>query len=127
MILAASSVLGGMIAPNQEIKYYHLFSPIIIAACCVLPTCVTFYRKEPTVGQYIIRQIIEIALIEAVVMFLVSVPEGANHILFHLILGAVIIVIYLLAMVMMWLEKKLQSKNLTEQLIKFQMKYSEEQ
>ena len=46
---------------------------------------------------------------------------------YNLILGAVIIVIYLLAMVMMWLEKKLQSKNLTEQLIKFQQKYSEEQ
>ena len=120
MILAASSIFGGMIAPDQEIKYYHLFSPIIIAACCVLPTCVTFYKKEPTVGQYIIRQIIEIILIEAVVLFLVSVPEGVDKILFYVVLGAVILVIYLLAMVMMWLEKYLESKKLTEQLINFQ-------
>ena len=121
MILAASSILGGVIAPDQEIKYYHLLSPIIIAACCVLPTCATFYTKEPTPGQFIIRQIIEIALIEAVVVFLVSVPEGADAVWFRIVLGAVVIMIYLLAMVMMWLEKKLQSKKLTQQLRQFQM------
>ena len=120
MILAATAILGGMIAPEQEIKPRHLLSPIIIAACCVLPTCVTFYRKEPTPIQYIIRQIIEIILIEAVVLFLVSVPEGVDKILFYVVLGAVILVIYLLAMVMMWLEKYLEYKKLTEQLINFQ-------
>ena len=121
MILAATAILGGMIAPEQAIKPRHLLSPIIIAACCVLPTCVTFYRKEPTPLQYIIRQIIEIILIEAVVIFLVAVPEGADPLLFRIILGSVVIIIYLLAMVMMWLEKKLESMKLTEQLKQFQM------
>ena len=121
MILAASSILGGIIAPDQEIKYYHLFSPIIISACCVLPTFATFYTKEPTPKQFIIRQLIEIVLIEAVVMFLVSVPKGADALGFRIILGAVVIVIYLLAMVMMWLEKKMQANKLTEQLKQFQM------
>ncbi len=120
VILAASSIFGGIIAPEQEIKYYHLLSPIIIAACCVLPTCATFYKKEPTPRQFVIRQIIEIILIEAVVMFLVSAPEGADKTLFYIALAVVVIVIYLLAMVMMWLEKKLQSKKLTEQLKQFQ-------
>ena len=53
-------------------------------------------------------------------MFLVSAPEGADKTLFYIALAVVVIVIYLLAMVMMWLEKKLQSKKLTEQLKQFQ-------
>ena len=93
MILAASSVLGGMIAPEQEIKYYHLISPIILAACCVLPSCVGFNKKEPTVGQFIIVQIVRLALTEGIVMLLVSVPEGVDKTVFYISLGAIIIVI----------------------------------
>lgn len=121
MILAAISIFGGIIAPDQEIKYYHLFSPIIISACCVLPTFATFYTNEPTPKQFIIRQLIEIVLIEAVVMFLVSVPEGTDVIMFRIILAAVVIIIYILAMLMMWLEKKMQANKLTEQLKQFQI------
>ena len=121
LILTATVVLGAIYQPDKELRYYHLLSPVILAACCVLPTCATFYTKEPTPGQFIIRQIIEIALIEAVVVFLVSVPEGADAVWFRIVLGAVVIMIYLLAMVMMWLEKKLQSKKLTQQLRQFQM------
>ena len=71
LILTATVVLGAIYQPDKELRYYHLLSPVILAACCVLPTCVTYFKKEPTPAQFIIRQIIELALIEAVVMFAV--------------------------------------------------------
>ena len=116
LILTASAVMGLVYQPDMELRYYHFFSPILIAACCVLPTCVTYYKKEPTVRQYIIRQIIELSLIELVVMLFITPPEGIEKPLFYIVLGAVIAVIYLLTMVMMWLQKVQQSKKLTEQL-----------
>ena len=67
-----------------------------------------------------ICQIIELALIEAVVMFLIPAPEGISKPVFYIVLGAVIAVIYILTMVMMWLQKVQQSKKLTEQLKNFQ-------
>ena len=106
LILTASAVMGLVYQPDME----------LIAACCVLPTCVTYYKKEPTVRQYIIRQIIELSLIELVVMLFITPPEGIEKPLFYIVLGAVIAVIYLLTMVMMWLKKVQQSKKLTEQL-----------
>ena len=109
LILTATVILGAIYQPDKELRYYHLLSPVILAACCVLPTCVTYFKKEPTAGQYIIRQIIELALIEAVVMFLISAPEGIAKPLFYVVLGAVIAVIY-------GLQKVQQSKKLTEQL-----------
>ena len=120
LILTAVAVMGSIYQPDMELRYYHLCSPIRIAACCVLPTCVTYFKKEPTAGQYIIRQIIELALIEAVVMFLISAPEGISKPVFYIVLGAVIAVIYILTMVMMWLQKVQQSQKLTEQLKNFQ-------
>ena len=103
LILTATVILGAIYQP-----------------CCVLPTCVTYFKKEPTAGQYIIRQIIELALIEAVVMLIISAPEGIAKPMFYLVLGTIIAVIYVLTMVMMWLQKVQQSKKLTEQLKNFQ-------
>ena len=120
LILTATVILGAIYQPDRELRYYHLLSPVVLAACCVLPTCVTYFKKEPTPAQFIIRQIIELALIEAVVMFLISAPEGIAKPLFYVVLGAVIAVIYVLTMVMMWLQKVQQSKKLTEQLKNFQ-------
>ena len=88
LILTATVILGAIYQPDKELRYYHLLSPVILAAC----------------------------LIEAVVMFLISAPEGIAKPLFYVVLGAVIAVIYVLTMVMMWLQKVQQSKKLTEQL-----------
>lgn len=122
MILAATAVLGGFLAPEQQLMYYNLYSPIIIAALCVLPTCVTYFKKEPTVRQYIIRDLLELALIEAVVLFLISPPKqySGNKVVFYIILGTAVMFIYLIAMLMMWLQKKLESEKLTEQLRQLQ-------
>ena len=124
LILFGSAILGGIYAPEQELHYHHLFSPIIIAAACILPTCVTYYKKEPTPVQYIIRQIIELILIEAVVMFLVQAPPkySGNEIRFYLILGIMIIIIYVFVEVMTWLQKSRQAKQLTQQLQVFLVK-----
>ena len=102
--------------------FFTLVTLILTATVilCVLPTCVTYFKKEPTAGQYIIRQIIELALIEAVVMLIISAPEGIAKPMFYLVLGTIIAVIYVLTMVMMWLQKVQQSKKLTEQLKNFQ-------
>lgn len=122
LILTASAVIGGIVAPEQELRYYHLFSPIIIAGLCILPGCLTYSKKEPTVWQYIFRFILEISLIEGIVMFLVSPPSdlGISKNLFYIILGGTVLVIYLLSMLMIWYQKYSQSQKLTQQLKKFQ-------
>lgn len=122
LILAASSILGAVTAPEQNLHYYHLLSPIIIAALCVLPTCVTFFRKEPTPLQYIIRLIIELSIIEAVVLILISPPRESTMepLQFYILLGVAVFIIYVLAALMMWWQKLRESKKLTSQLRKLQ-------
>lgn len=118
LILAASAVIGAVIAPEEELHYYQLFGPIAFAGLCVLPTCVSFFRKEPTLGQFIFRKAIELILIECIILFIISPPDDGSipALLFYVILGAVVLVIYILALLIMWLQKYRQSKKLTDQL-----------
>ena len=122
LILLGSGILGGIYAPEQELHYYHLFSPIIIAGACILPTCVTYFKKEPTPLQYIIRQVIELILIELVVINLVSPPPEYNgsKIEFYISIGCMIFIIYMIIQVLSWLKKYKQAIKLTEQLKTFQ-------
>ena len=96
LILAASAIIGAVIAPAEELHYYQLFGPMAFAGLCVLPTCVSFFRKEPTLGQFIIRKAIELVLIECIILFIISPPDDDSipALLFYVILGAVVLVIY---------------------------------
>lgn len=116
LIFAVSMIIGLIFTPEKELYYYQLVGPFILAALCVFPTLVTYYRKEPAVWQYILRHIIQWILIECVVLTQITPPANANQALFYIVLGAVVLVIYLLASLMMWLQKVRQSKRLTEQL-----------
>lgn len=122
LILAASAIIGAVIAPAEELHYYQLFGPMAFAGLCVLPTCVSFFRKEPTLGQFIIRKAIELVLIECIILFIISPPDDDSipALLFYVILGAVVLVIYILALLIMWLQKYRKSKKLTDQLKKLQ-------
>lgn len=118
LILLGSAVYGKIFAPEQELFYYHLFSPIIIAGACILPTCVTYFKKEPTPRQYIIRQIVELLLIELVVMLLVSPPPKYNgsELKFYLSIGIMVGIIFIVILLLFMYIKYIQAVKLTEQL-----------
>ncbi len=122
MILIASAVLGGIIAPYMQFRYYDLYSPLIIAALCILPTCVTFFKKEPTLLQYILRLALELLLIEVIVLSLVKPPNdfSGDKLFFYVILSVSVFVIYVLAELVMWFKKYLESQRLTVELKKLQ-------
>ena len=90
LILIASVILGYIFEPERELRYYHLLSPLIIAGLCVLPTCLTYYKKEPTPLQFLIRQLIELSLIECIVLLLVTPPEdlGDKKLTFYFLLAS---------------------------------------
>ncbi|MBQ6152316.1 MAG: hypothetical protein IJJ15_01010 [Ruminococcus sp.] len=116
LIFAASMIVGVIFFPKEPIRYDQLAGPFITAALCVLPTFVTYFKKEPTLLQYIIRHIIQFVLIEAVVLWMIKPPTDFNKILFYVMIGLIVLVIYLLVKLTIWLQKFQQAKNLTEQL-----------
>ena len=105
LIYAASLIVGLIVVPEQNIKYYQLVGPFITAALCVLPSCITYFKKEPTLKQYIIRHIIQFAVIEGIVLWIIDPPQGSNKALFYVVIGVIVLVIYVLAKLTVWLQK----------------------
>ena len=120
LILMASVIIGNIYAPEQVIHYSDLLAPIITAGFCVLPTCVTYFRKEPGLMQYLLRLAIQLVLIVTEVVLLISPPADVSPVRFYWALGIAVCVIYAAVMLMFWLQKVRQSQKLTQQLIEFQ-------
>lgn len=116
LIFAASMIIGMIFTPGQELYYYQLIGPFFLAALCVLPTFITYSRKEPTVRQVVLRNIIRLILIEGIVLTQIQPPEQENQVLFRILLAAAVLIVYLLASLMMWLRRVRQSGMMTEQL-----------
>ncbi len=116
LIFAVSMIIGMIFTPGQELYYYQLIGPFFLAALCVLPTFITYSRKEPTVRQVVLRNIIRLILIEGIVLTQIQPPEQENQVLFRILLAAAVLIVYLLASLMMWLRRVRQSRMMTEQL-----------
>lgn len=97
LIFAVSMIIGMIFTPGQELYYYQLIGPFFLAALCVLPTFITYSRKEPTVRQVVLRNIIRLILIEGIVLTQIQPPEQENQVLFRILLAAAVLIVYLLA------------------------------
>ena len=120
LIFAASLIVGLIFSPEENLKYYHLIGPFITAALCTLTTFITYFKNEPSLTQYIIRNVLQLAVIEAIVLIMIKPPTDANHMLFYTIIGLIVLIIFALTKLAIWLKKYVQSNKLTEQLRKLQ-------
>lgn len=118
MILIAQCVIGSILAPDQVLHYRDLTSPLMIAGLCILPTIVMFSRKKLSLGQVLIRHAIQLVLIEGVVMLIFSIGSERPAIL--LLIAGATFVIYILAVLCIWLGQVSESKKMTAQLHQLQ-------
>lgn len=122
LILIAEYVIGVFAAPDQVLHNKDLLGPVAAAGLCIIPTCVTYYKKEPTLKQYFVRLIIQLVLIETV-MFIAANPDmgnGMSEAQVRIMIGAATFIIYVLAVLIMYCRNYRQSKALTSELKKFQ-------
>lgn len=125
MILIASCAIGSLLAPDQELRYSDLWNPVMIAGLCIIPTLATFSRKKLSLKQMLVRHIIQLVLIEAVILLVTPALSSGRFIDAILIAGATLI-IYALAVFLMWLGQVSESKKMTAQLHQLQEKAESE-
>jgi hypothetical protein len=120
MILLAQSIVGTVAEPgvSLHIRYIDLLSPLYLAGLCTLPTVVTYSRKKLSVKQVLIRHAIQLVLIEGVMMLIsfMSPSIDTKRPELILLIGGTVLVIYVLAVLMMWLGQVSESKKMTAQL-----------
>ena len=118
LIHCAQWILGMILAPEEILHYRDLSSPFIMAGLCILPTIVTFSRKKLTLKQMLIRHAIQLVLIEGVMMALVFTGDfvKSDRMPTALLIAGITLVIYVAAVLLMWLSQLSESKKMTAQL-----------
>ena len=122
LITVAVFILGSVFDPGARFGYDALLSPLFYAGCCVIPSLVTYSRKELKPRAWILREVLQFVLTEAVVLAVVfrsSVIDTSQPPVVLGIAGSVF-VIYLLVFLISWLANSSQAKQVNEELRRFQ-------
>lgn len=122
LITIAVSAIGSALDPGARFGYDALLSPLFYAACCVIPTFVTYSRRELTPKELVGRMVLEWILIEAVVLYIAysSPVIDTGRISVVLTLAVSVFVIYLLSRLISWLQDSAEARKLNDELLRFQ-------
>ena len=123
LILAAEYIMGAAASPEQTLHNKDLLAPIAAAGLCIIPTCVTYFKTEPTLKQYLFRLVIQLILIEGVMLTAVKPDaiDGVSPAQLYPMIAVSTFFIYIIAVFAMYFRNYMQSKALTEELKEFQL------
>ena len=122
MIFFAQMVLGNAIEPQRVLYYSDFKSTFIMAGLCMLPSVVTYSKKELTFKGMIIREVIQFGLVEAIMLTLTitGIEDSPQKLLGVIAIAVATAIIYTLAILIEWYRQYIESKKLTKLLKDFQ-------
>lgn len=102
-ITILEGVLGMLLYPDEMITYKAFFSPPLFALFSVLLGVVTWSKKELSVKQVLIRQLLHLVLIEVMVFGTNYLAGYVFPLTISLILAVGIAVVFVAVYVILWL------------------------
>lgn len=125
LINLATFVLGTMFRPEERFGYDAFLSPIIYGFLAIIPVLVMYSSKELSVRQMIVREVIQLFLIEILLIAFGFGASGLSKDNMPTVFGLAIsiAVIYVLVHVISWLLDCKEAKNMTENLLLYQKKF----
>ena len=122
LITVAVWLLGSLFDGEARFGYDAFLSPLLYAGCCVLPSLVTFSKRELKPREWILREALQFLLTEAVMLFLAfrSPAIDTSRPAVVLAIAGSVLVIYLLVFFLLWLTNSLEAKKVNDELQRFQ-------
>lgn len=119
-ICAAMAVIGMKVEPDTRFGYEAFLSPLIFGAVATLPSFVQYSKKDLSLRQTAIRNVIHFILLEVVIL---SVLYGGGILTDKMMafsLGVSILVIDLTVNLVLWVNDKKTAKEFNDALKKLQ-------
>lgn len=118
LITVTVALVGTAFAPDERFGYGTMLLPIRYAALCMLPTFVTFSRRELSPKALLFRKALMLVLIEAVMMIIAftgpEIDSGRPEVL--LVIGGCVVVIFVLVHLFLWLKDAAEAKKMNRDL-----------
>ena len=122
LITFAMYILGTAFDPKVRFGYESFLSPLIYAGCCVVPSLVTWSKRELKPKELVVREGLQFLLTEAVVLFLAFRSRMIDTSRPAVVLGLAgsVLIIYLLVFLFSFLANSVQAKQVNQELQAFQ-------
>ena len=129
LINAAMFVLGSMLEPDMKFGYEAFAYPLIYGVIGSIPGLVMYSKKELTVKQTIIREIIQMLMVVAIIIgFMFGRFKNIPDVVPQLIgVSISVMIIYVLVHVFGWLIDLKTANTMTEELKKYQENISSQE
>lgn len=129
LINVAMYVCGSLFRPDQRFGYEVFLYPLIYGFLATVPNFIMYSKKEMTVKQTVIREMINILLIVAIIeLFMFGGKDMSNELCVQAISVAVsIVVVYMGVVFIMYMLDLKTARRLTDQLRVFQYEDIKEQ
>ena len=128
LITVAIYILGASLDPAARFGYTGFLSPLIYAGACVIPSLVTWSKRELKPRELLLRELLQFLLTEAVVLGLAFRSDVIDTSRPAVVLGIAgsVLVIYLLVFLFSWLVNSAQAKQVNQELQAFQRLHGED-
>lgn len=122
LITVTVALVGSAFAPAERFGYKTMLLPIRYAALCMLPTFVTFSKRELSPRSLLVRKALMLVLIEAVMMIIAFTgPEiDSDRPEVILVIAGCVLVIFVLVHLFLWLKDAAEAKKLNLELTAYQ-------
>ena len=128
MITAAVYLIGSVYDRDALFGYDALLSPMRYAALCILPTFVTWSRRELSMRELLFRKALMLVLVEGVILYMAFtspvIDTGRMQVVLTL-MGSVL-VIFLLVNLFLWLRDLAEAGRMNQDLENFRRLHDEE-
>lgn len=119
-ITAAMAILGMTYAPDARFGYESFLSPLLFGALTTLPVLVKYSKRELSVRQALVRNILHFLLIEGVVLTVLSIAGLLTSPTMILSLAISILVIDVAVSAVLWVHDLKTASTLNEAIKKLQ-------
>ena len=125
LITIAVSLIGSAFDPEGRFGYDALLVPAGYAALCMLPTLLTYSKRELTPKQMLVRKAIMLVLIEAEILLIAfqSTVIDTQNVRVVLMIAGSVLVIFVLVNLFVWLKNSADAKKLNLDLEKYQKQH----
>lgn len=119
LVNIAMAVLGLLYDSNRRFGYEAFFSPIIFGVLGMLPTIVTYSKKELTMKQMLLREVLQLFLLETLLISFVFTNNVIDRFIIIPFAFTVFIIAVMVQFILWGLDCK-KAKSLTIELRKYQ-------
>jgi hypothetical protein len=126
LITVAVAVIGSAFDSEARFGYAAMLLPIRYALLCLLPTFVTWSRRELSPKAMLLRKALMLVLIEGVMLVIAfTSPEiDSDSVQVLLTIAGSVFIIFVLVHLFLWLKDSAEAKKMNRDLGQFQRRCS---